>query len=348
MPMMIWSLILGPSGDRKSTAISKAWEVAEPILGEQRAGIGASPEATFDLVTHVPDTFFCYPEGKGFFSLFNARYWEHGQGIFLELYDGKRMKRQLTAIRDKKKNASPKPIEIIIERPRTSLVIGIALDHLDRTRNEDWTGGLIGRMMLVYDVRTRYEDIELENPPLRDMMSAELHLIRQQLVQYKQKHGQDMPIGMKTAAFDMHREWARKLDQAMKRKPPKVRAIYNRLPNHVLRVAGNYAISQFHSSIGVSSMEPAIVYGNRVAESCDVCADQLADDKSVRNSMQILEALEPYNTSPVSMRIVCRALRKSSQTLWPAVRSLVDQGVLAFIKHQIDGEVFLRKLDPQE
>jgi hypothetical protein len=79
-PMHLWCIVVGPSGDRKSTALNHAYNIVKEPVEAQRVGVGSTPESTFDHVGHHPDAFFFYPEGASMFSQFNASFSQHGQG----------------------------------------------------------------------------------------------------------------------------------------------------------------------------------------------------------------------------------------------------------------------------
>jgi hypothetical protein len=344
-PIHLWTLIVGPSGDRKGTAVKLALDCGKPIVTDQIVGVSTSPEATFDIVGHHPDAFFVYAEGASLFSMFNASYWQHGQGLFPQLYDGDDMKKQLAGQRTKK-NPHPDPIEINIPRPRVSMLVGVAPSHLDAARSTDWTGGLIGRMVMVYGERDRYEPVagrqnDAEMVILRGMLSN----LRNNLV--NQPVGV-LKIGMKSEAGVLYMDWARQVDGAMKTKSPKIRSLYNRLPQHILRVAAHYALSQNYSVIDRDSVEAAINFGNYVSESIDRVGEMLTDDRILRNVVRLREFLDGYPAQFIPLREVMKALGLSAFTLKPAIESLQAAGQIRCAQSAKTGEKWLLKGSPAQ
>ena len=327
-PTSLWVLIVGPSGDRKSTAMDYAMSVGSKsgVLGDISA-ISGSPEATFDLVSKKPDVFFYHPEGSTLFSQLQASYWLQGQGFLCDLYDGRDdppYKRILTGKRTKK-DPTPQTIEIVIKCPRVTILVGIAPDLLDQARKSDWTGGLIGRMLVVYGERTRYD----ETPPKKDpagqvVMATWIAKIREGLTTVNK--GRGMKIGMERKALEDYMVWAKDLDAATGARPPKLRALFRRLPLHVMRIAALYAISQFHDTIREESMIPAIRMGEYSRQSIERVGDLLADDPIMRNAVRIRDMLERAPGKVLTVAMISDALRISWPVIQPALQTLETNG----------------------
>lgn len=324
----LWVLIVGPSGDRKSTAMNYAVAVAGDIVPFTSA-ISGSPEATFDLVSQRPDVFFYHPEGSTLFSQLQASYWLQGQGFLCDLYDGRTeppYKRILTGVRDKK-NPVPKVTEITISRPRVSILVGIAPDLLDQARKSDWTGGLIGRMLVVYGERSHYD----ETPPREDeagklLLRKQLESIRHALIQNVGKNKKIAHIGMDQDALSAYMNWARELDEATANRPPKLRALFRRLPMHIMRAAALYAISQYSDKIRLDSMAPAIRLGEYSRQSIERVGDLLADDPIMRNAVRIKDMLDQSPNGLLSVAQISDELRLSWNAIEPAVKTLSATG----------------------
>ena len=332
-PTNIWSLIVGPSGDRKSTSMGYAVSTAAGLIPCISA-ISGSPEATFDLVAKKPNTFFYHPEGSTLFSQLQASYWLQGQGFLCDLYDGREdppYKRILTGKRSKS-DPTPQTIEITITRPRVTILIGIAPDLLDQARKSDWTGGLIGRMLLIYGESSRYD----ETPPREDVVgmleqAKNLAEIQKALREYKG----NMHVGIRPEALEAYMNWARDLDGATRNRPSKMRSLFRRLPLHVIRIAALYAISQYHDRILLDSMVPAIRLGEYSRQSIERVGDLLADDLVMRNSTKIRDMLEQAPGGSLSIGRISSELRMSWGNIEPAVKTLQMSGQ---IKWKLDGE----------
>lgn len=344
-PIHLWSLIVGPSGDRKGTAVKLALDCAKPIVADQIVGVSSSPEATFDIVGHHPDAFFVYAEGATLFSMFAASYWQHGQGLFPQLYDGDDMKKQLAGQRTKK-NPHPDPIEIHIPRPRVSMLVGVAPSHLDTARSTDWTGGLIGRMILVYGERDRFDPVSGRQND-NEMIALRGHLdnLRNFLIN---QNPSVLKIGMKAEAGMLYMDWAKQIDSLMKTKAPKIRSLYNRLPQHILRVSAHYALSQSYGAIDLDSVAAAINFGNYVSASIDRIGEMLTDDRVLRNVVRVRDFLRSYPTDFVPLRELMKSLGLSAYTLKPAIESLQASGEVRCAKVIKTGEQWIYKTNPAD
>lgn len=327
-PIHLWVLLTGPSGDRKTTAAEKAFEAVAPIIESQVVGSATTPESTFDLVAHNPDAFFYFPEGASFFSMMNAPYWQHGQGLFCELYDGRdEMKRQLAGHRTKQ-NPQPEPITIYIRRARVSMLVGVATAHLDNARNTDWTGGLIGRMFIIRSKLDKFNAAgKMIDPQGLERLVALIRDTRDGLIATNGIYR----LGIKVEAAKMFAEWSTAINETSKSKPDKVRPVFRRVSEQVRRIAALYAISQKHTHIGVASMTPAIAIGNVSIDSIDQVALDLSDDPVLRVSARIMDLLDGHPDG-LSYRYIVKAVRLSTHKLEPAIKSLINCGEVRVVR----------------
>jgi len=335
-PTHLWTIIIGDSGDRKTTALNKAEDVLDPFIEDRRGAIGSSPESTMDMVSNAPDTVFWYAEGAAFFSQFLANYWRQGQGVFPQLYDGRSIDRKLTGGLRTAKNPSPKPIHIRIERPRVTLTIGVALGHLAETRAVDWTGGLIPRMMIFHANRVRRQDSELINEEGQKRLQGRLRAVLNGLTAAT-KNGVYL-LKVTPEAAEIHSAWSAKVDQVGQKRSERVRPTFNRIPDHVRRVAAHYAVSQGHSAVGPDSMVSACNLGNFLITSVDRVSELLSTDRvdrlatTVRDFVVLASGGVPGR--PVPLLDVTRALRLSAHTLEPALKSLQKTGEMRTVAYQ--------------
>lgn len=327
-PTSLWVLIIGPSGDRKTTAMTYATQIGSGSgVIEEVGAISGSPEGTFDLVAKIPDIFMYHPEGSTLFGQLQASYWAQGQGFLCDLYDGRDdppYVRILSAKRTKK-DEDADVRKVIIRRPRVTMLIGIAPDLLDQARKSDWTGGLIGRMLLVYGERSRYDETPpKQDPERRAKLEAILGKMKTDLKTFTNGHG--LTVGMTRDALEAYIVWARDLDVATTSRPPKLRSLFRRLPLHVMRIAALYAVSQFKDVVDPSSMIPAIRLGDYSHQSIERVGNLLADDPIMRNAVKIRDMLErtPGNALPVGM--ISESLRMSWAAIEPAIKTLIVSG----------------------
>jgi hypothetical protein len=328
-PTHLWSLIVGPSGDRKSTAMKFGIAAGAPVIPDI-SEISGSPEAAFSMVAQKPNVMFYHSEGSTLFSQLQASYWQQGQGFLCDLYDGREYppyKRTLSGIATKKE-PNPQVREITITKPRVTMLIGIAPDLLDQSRKSDWTGGLIGRMLVVYGECARYDETpERDDRQGMMMQTAWLSKLQHDLFDYVRGNGgQEMDIKIRPEALQTYMNWARDLNAATQSRPAKIRPLFRRLPVHVIRVACLYAVSQYHDMITLETMLPAIRLGDYSRRSIERVGDLLADDIIMRNAVRIRDMLSRAPNKRLSVQEISDQLRMSWATIEPAIRTLTTAG----------------------
>ncbi|MFH1609543.1 MAG: DUF3987 domain-containing protein [Candidatus Bipolaricaulota bacterium] len=337
-PLHLWTLLIGESGDRKTTALNKAEDLLDMFAGGRKGGIAGSPEATFDVVSNQPASVFWYPEGATFFSMFFANYWKHGQGVFPQLYDGRDINRTVSGGRRTPKNPNPKPYQVKIKQPRVTLSVAVALGHIENAQNSDWTGGLIARMMIFHAKRTVYQDGELHNETGRQRLRAMLQKVQSELYRVRDPKTGVFPLKMHAEANRVLAEWGRLVNEAGQKRPDRIRSIFNRIPDHVLRVAAHYAISQGYNAVNVETAEAAVNLGNAMILSTDRVSELLSTDRVDRMATAIRDFVAQEARGrpgqPVSVLSITKALRLSAATLDPALKSLITTGELRSVAIQ--------------
>ena len=323
-PVHMWSLLVGPSGDRKSTATDTAVSCGHGAYSKL-SSISGSPEATFGLVSEEPDIFFYHPEGSTLFAQLQASYWLQGQGLLCDLYDGRDdppYTRTLVSRKSTKKSpGKDQTTEIVIRRPRLTMLIGIAPDLLDSTRRSDWTGGLIGRMFLLYG--------ELKKPderPLRQDEVGRKELNLNLVAMRNAAREASLVVTVRPDAMELYLTWCRGINGRSMNAPPRIRPMLRRLPIHVLRIAVLYAVSQFHDAVSMESMVPALHLGDVSRMSINRVGDLLAEDVVLRNSIRIRDMLQCTNDGMLSVQSISDELRLSWSAIEPALRTLEMTG----------------------
>jgi hypothetical protein len=208
------------------------------------------------------------------------------------------------------------------------MLIGIAPDLLDQSRKSDWTGGLIGRMLVVYGECARYDETpERDDRQGMMMQTAWLSKLQHDLFDYVRGNGgQEMDIKIRPEALQTYMNWARDLNAATQSRPAKIRPLFRRLPVHVIRVACLYAVSQYHDMITLETMLPAIRLGDYSRRSIERVGDLLADDIIMRNAVRIRDMLSRAPNKRLSVQEISDQLRMSWATIEPAIRTLTTAG----------------------
>jgi len=336
-PTHVWPIIIGDSGDRKTTAMNKAKAVLDPFIASREGSVMASPSATLDFVTKQPNTVFWYGEGAQFFGQVASPQWKDGEGVFTQLYDGTMIRRSWASKKRTQDNPVGNLVEATIERPRVTIAIGIALGYLAEARSVDWTGGLIARMLIFHSRRTRSQDAELVNEAGKARLQARL---RNTLAGLSKSVARDGVYRLRITdeAAAMRSDWTAKVDAAGRLMSDKIRPLYNRIPAHILRIAAHYAISLGQSAIGPDAMYAACCLGNVAIEATNEVARLMSDDRVARIAHQIREYVytvtEGAPGRPVPILDVTRVLQLSAHTLEPAIKSLTSTGEIRCVVYQ--------------
>lgn len=139
-------LLVGRSGeDQKSTALSVGKkildEAAAPLIGD----FPGSPEGLIDSLARRPSQFIPISEFGKFLSAAQRGYFEPTKTLLAELWDS------LATQRTKANNKT-----VRVDNPRLSIGAACSIPYLEKhTLAEDWTGGFMGRWMVLYGKRER-------------------------------------------------------------------------------------------------------------------------------------------------------------------------------------------------
>ena len=171
----MFSLIVGPSGHRKTSAVT----IAQRLLNDALPGsVGETPgsqEGMYDSLREASRQLVCYGEFGDFLAKAEEGYMLPMKAAFTNLWDGNPVGRATA----KKRNGP-------VEKPRLSLLCAVATDLLERhTEQADWTGGFLARFLTLYGSQEReFGDQPLDNPSQR-----------RQLLEWVQSLAQVQPIG---------------------------------------------------------------------------------------------------------------------------------------------------------
>jgi hypothetical protein len=139
-------LLVGRSGeDQKSSALSVGKEIldsaAAPLIGD----FPGSPEGLIDSLARRPSQFIPISEFGKFLSSAQRGYFEPTKTLLADLWDSQATQRT---------KANNKTVRV--DNPRLSIGAACSIPYLEKhTLAEDWTGGFMGRWMVLYGKRER-------------------------------------------------------------------------------------------------------------------------------------------------------------------------------------------------
>jgi len=262
-PLHLWVLLLGPSGERKSTAINIGLRAFRSVPEINPMAVSGSPEGTFNMIAKEPHGLFMYPEASDFFKVLNGRKWLGTAELFPSLFDGKTLTRALVGRRTKQ-NPHPAPIRITIKNPRICFLGGASPTMLPRTISErDLTGGLLGRVLPLYAECTRYDPAPPREGSAR--VEARLQLLyRRAVVENWSGSGR---VVLDRFAWMAYKAWVRQTLYEAGNLADDKRGIAVRITGHVLRVAALYRMATPETTNDTAVMHAAMAVGEEAKKS---------------------------------------------------------------------------------
>lgn len=270
-PINLWVLLLAPSGDRKSTAIQIGdrtffWDPEDPTFGDRAVPtmcVGCSPEATFDLLAKHPNGILLHPEASTLFQRLRSSVWSTSFGFLCDLYDGRDSYKRYLMVRRTKRNPNPAPLVIEIKRPRVAFLSAASPDSLATAAlPEHFTGGLIGRMLPLYDERNGFNAFPMQPKPRDEKRIRKLFA---RWVESATTNGNT--VSFSPHAWEMYRSWGRRIDLLKNNYADDKRGMVVRLMNHVLRVAALYRLGSPSYEDDCTVMGAALAVGEVAMES---------------------------------------------------------------------------------
>lgn len=227
VPCNMFTLLAGRSGeDQKSTALSLGEEILDManhnLIGEQPA----SAEGLINSLAEQNKQTIWYSEFGQFLSQAkNMGYMESIKTTYTNLWDGKNVSR-------KKANET-----IRAENPRLSIVSACSIPYLEQfTTGHDWTGGFMGRWLLLLARRERTCAFpQRQTQKIRDMREYLAGSLQNLMDEEYDNHFLDLDPESKV----MWKDWYSDLQR--RQLPDIISGTATRCPSIAIRVAMAYA-----------------------------------------------------------------------------------------------------------
>lgn len=312
----LYTMLVGRSGDdQKSTALG----IAKDILREaDKKLIGRTPVSDAGLLedlAEIPKQTIFYPELGTFLSMTRQEYAQSLKPLYTELWDNEPVQRR---------RANNKIVAV--NEPRLSLGAAVSLPYLEAyTLAEDWSGGFMGRWLVLWGQRERVEALPtIDNTRRKALVDA--------LIVRATAPSAGWCLGLDSGAKNLWKDW---FDRLSKRNFPSVaRGVKTRAPGIALRIALVYGWDfgpPFKSDapwrINPDILEPAIALTDLYIRSVEELSDVIADHEDGRIRRSILECLNEFPSGATLGQVLGRVKRRK-RVVVEAIDGLRTEGVI--------------------
>lgn len=256
-PLHLWILLVGPSGNRKTTCVNLASEAAESVLGDRYRSALGSAAGIEEMLLREPYPIMLIPEAPTWFASNRASYMHDGAALFCDLYDGRIRRRNVLegAPRQSKRQKGEKQPDTLKAVNVTILAAGATAGLMRSTRRVDWEGGLLSRVLIVGAGDPRYRPI----PFSWDESFLTSFTRRLRAVENIAKR--TSVVTPTNEARQEYEGWSFQLHAGLRGLSDAHAILCNRLTHHVLRISALYALSRLETIISRDDMLRACAFG---------------------------------------------------------------------------------------
>lgn len=257
-PLHLWILLVGPSGNRKTTCVNLASEAAEAVLGGRYRSALGSAAGIEEMLMREPYPVMLIPEAPTWFASNRASYMHDGAALFCDLYDGRIRRRNVLegaprpSKRSKDQGKDPdsrKAVNVTI------LAAGATAGLMRSTRRVDWEGGLLSRVLIVGAGEPRYRPIPFSWD--EDFLAS----FQRRLIAVENIAKRTQTVSPTDKARQEYEAWSFRLHAGLRGLSDAHSILCNRLTHHVLRIAALYALSRLSVEISGDDMLRACHFG---------------------------------------------------------------------------------------
>jgi hypothetical protein len=317
-------MLVGRSGeDRKSSALNVGKEVLDAAAPKLIGDYPGSPEGLMESLSRVPSQMIPISELGKLLSSAQRGYFEPIKTLLADAWDCLPLQRA---------KANNKIVRV--PAPRLSMAAACSIPYLEKhTLAEDWTGGFMGRWMVLYGRRERTDPDPTGN--MRDFQ----WLVDE--IKVRANHGQaGYCTGLDTGAKVYWRLW---YNDVMKRKlPNNIIGIRARAPTLARKVALLYgwdygpAMHGQPWKISMNVLEPAVEFIELHIKSLTHLSEVIADHPDARLRRAVIMAIEEKG-GVATLGEVLGILKMKKRTVTEMLDSLIEEGRVAVVKTSLEG-----------
>jgi len=319
MPTNIYSLLAGRSGeDQKSTALGLGEEILDKANFELIGDQPASAEGLVDSLSHQNKQSLWYSEFGQFLSQAKGGYMESVKTTMTNLWDGKNISRR---------KAGDNIIRA--ENPRLTIIGACSLPYLEQfTTAHDWSGGFMGRWLLMYARRERtmaFPPRETEDTKqMRDYLSGSLQ-------EFMEHNYNKLCFGFDDEAQLLWKDWY--VDLQKRDLPDIISGTATRCPAIAMRVAMIYAwdigLSRQNENWYITRhiLEFAIGVAELHLKSVTTLSERLAEHPDALLRRKVLKCF-PYPHEFVSLGDILKITKMRKRTIVEIIEGLLLEGTI--------------------
>ena len=306
-------LLVGRSGeDQKSTALRVGKEIldaaAAPLIGD----FPGSPEGLIDSLARRPSQFIPISEMGKFLSSAQRGYFEPTKTLLADLWDS------LPTQRTKANNKT-----IRVDNPRLSIGAACSIPYLEKhTLAEDWTGGFMGRWLVMYGMRERDDPDPVGNRTHFQWLTDELQ-------KRATTPSAGWCAGLTKPARDLWCAWYK--DVTNRSLPQNIIGIRSRAPSMARKVALVYgwdfgpAMAGQPWMMDLDVLEPALQLTELHIKSLVHLSDVIAEHPDARLRRSIIHAIQEYG-GVASLGQIISVLKMRKRPITEMLDSLIEEG----------------------
>jgi hypothetical protein len=321
MPTNMFVLLAGRSGeDQKSTALGLGEEILDKANYELIGDQPGSAEGLVDALSEQNKQCLLYSEFGQFLSQAKGGYMESVKTTMTNLWDGKNVSRR---------KAGDNIIRA--ENPRLSIIGACSLPYLEQyTTGHDWSGGFMGRWLLMYARRERTMAFPPNETPqikkTRDWLAGTL----QQNMEHQYSDG-TICLGLDTDAKDLWKEWYHSIQA--RELPTMISGTATRCPAIAMRVCMIFAWDIGTSRKGENWYidVDCLNFGINVAElhlkSVISLSERLAEHPDALFRRKIMGCF-PFHGDIVSLGDILKITKMRKRTVVELIEGLLLEGYI--------------------
>ena len=319
MPTNMYALLAGRSGeDQKSTALNLGEEILDKANYELIGDQAGSAEGLVDSLSEQNKQCLLYSEFGQFLSQAKGGYMESVKTTMTNLWDGKNVSRR---------KAGDNIIRA--ENPRLSIIGACSLPYLESyTTANDWSGGFMGRWLLMYARRERTMAFPPNETPIikktRDWLAGTL--------QERMEYNYDaICMGLDADAKGLWQEWYHSLQT--RELPSLIAGTATRCPAIAMRVAMIMAWDTGVSRQGqdwhidVDTLNFSIQVAELHLQSVVALSERLAEHPDALFRRKIMNCF-PFHGDIVSLGDILKITKMRKRSVTELIEGLLLEGYI--------------------